>query len=107
MNVYDFAPPYDRGRARHFHGRKSILSNFSRVLQYAVSKNLESNGTIFLIQGAPGAGKTALLYKCRELAKAGGAEVGGQKWNVISIKKKRALQPCEADGSGGGSLQNW
>jgi len=26
------------------------------------------------------------LFKCRELAKAGSDEVGGQEWNVISIK---------------------
>jgi len=90
MTVHGF-DPYDRGYARYFHGRKRILASFSLVLHRAIDENLEGNGTIFLIQGAPGAGKTALLYKCRELAEAGGTGVGGQKWNVISIKKTRSI----------------
>jgi len=93
MNVYDFAGD-DRGEARHFHGRKSILSNFSRVLCHAISKEFGRNGTIFLIQGAPGAGKTALLYKCGELAQAGSDEVGGQKWSVIEIDKFALYSPA-------------
>jgi len=94
MNAHDFAGD-DRGEARHFHGRKDILSNFSRVLRHATSKDFCRNGTIFLIQGAPGAGKTALLFQCRNLAEAGGTEVGGQKWNVISIKKNALYSPVK------------
>jgi len=94
MNVFDFVGD-DRGEARHFHGRKGILRNFSRVLRHAVNDNFRGNGTIFLIQGAPGAGKTALLFKCRDLSETGGAEVGGQKWSVISIKKNALYSPAK------------
>ncbi len=59
----------DRGPARYFHGRKKILRNFNELLQYASEKTW---GTIFLIQGAPGAGKSALLYECEKLAGSGG-----------------------------------
>jgi len=94
MKVYDFTGD-DRGWARHFHGRKSILASFSGVLQHAVSENFKGNGTIFLIQGAPGAGKTALLYKCSELAQAGSDEVGGRKWNVIEIEDDALYLPAK------------
>jgi len=63
------------------------------VLRRAINKDLGANGTLFLIQGAPGAGKTALLYKCSELAQAGSKEVGGQKWNVIRIKDDALYNP--------------
>jgi len=92
LNVCDFAGD-DRGEARHFYGRKSILSNFSRVLRHAISREFGRNGTIFLIQGAPGAGKTALLYKCGELAQTGSNEIGGQKWNVIDIEDDALYSP--------------
>jgi len=85
----------DRGRARYFHGRKTILADFSSILHLAVHKDYEHNGTIFLIQGAPGAGKTALLYKCSDLAQAGSDEVGGQKWNVIRIKDNALYRPAK------------
>jgi len=85
----------DRGHARYFHGRKRILASFSLVLHRALDKNLEGNGTIFLIQGAPGAGKTALLHKCSELAQAGSDGVGGQKWNVVRIKDNALYRPAK------------
>lgn len=59
----------DRGPARYFHGRKKILRNFNELLQYASEKTW---GTIFLIQGAPGAGKSALLHECEKLAESSG-----------------------------------
>ncbi len=65
----------DRGPARYFHGRREILCDFSDLLVRATKEN---NGTTFLIQGAPGAGKTALLDKCGKLAKASG-------WKVAEI----------------------
>ncbi|MXW33142.1 MAG: ATP-binding protein [Rhodothermaceae bacterium] len=49
----------DRGATRYFHGRKRILGSFSRYLERA--EQIKSGGTTFLIQGAPGVGKTALL----------------------------------------------
>ena len=48
----------DRGPAKYFHGRREILSSFHELLLHA---NQNRGGTTFLIQGAPGAGKTALL----------------------------------------------
>jgi len=45
------------------------LLNFNEFLRYASEKTW---GTIFLIQGAPGAGKSALLYECEKLAGSSG-----------------------------------
>ncbi len=56
----------DRGKAKYFHGRKQILANFKERLELAMA-NTEA-GTTFLIQAAPGAGKTALLHECARLA---------------------------------------
>ncbi len=56
----------DRGKAKYFHGRKQILANFKERLEFAMA-NTEA-GTTFLIQAAPGAGKTALLHECARLA---------------------------------------
>ncbi len=44
----------DRGPARYFHGRAQILYDFSDLLRRATKEN---NGTTFLVQGAPGAGR--------------------------------------------------
>ncbi len=60
----------DRGTAAYFHGRKDIISSFEIVLSDTITLNA---GTTFLIQGAPGAGKTALLTKLSEKAQ-------GEKW---------------------------
>ena len=56
---------FDRGRAEYFHGRHKPLANFRRTCEAA--RRVEG-GTTFLVQGAPGAGKTALLNECVELA---------------------------------------
>lgn len=61
----------DRGPARYFHGRKQILRDFSEIAAEAVQWKA---GTTFLIQGAPGAGKTALLTECERLAQRRGWE---------------------------------
>ena len=60
---------YDRGPAKYFHGRKGVLSAFKERCDHALSTG---RGTTFLIQGAQGAGKTALLYKCMEQAESHG-----------------------------------
>ncbi len=65
----------DRGPSPYFHGRTKILENFQELLGYS-SQN--TWGTTFLIQGAPGAGKTALLYECQKYALEAG-------WNVVLI----------------------
>ncbi len=66
----DFTDPNpdlkDRGKAKYFHGRKGILGRFHRRLKWAEKDPGE--GTTFLIQAAPGAGKTALLHECTKLA---------------------------------------
>lgn len=59
----------DRGKAIHFHGRESILRDFRALCDLVVKDNL---GTSFLIEGAPGAGKTALLDECADRARQSG-----------------------------------
>ena len=65
MHTFQRHPPvtaaFDRGPAKYFHGRKQILNDFNELIARA---NLTDSGTTFLIQGAPGAGKTALLAEC-------------------------------------------
>ncbi len=65
----------DRGPARYFHGRKEILCDFSDLLGRSTKEN---NGTTFLVQGAPGAGKTALL---EEMA----LNAMEKRWGVVKI----------------------
>ena len=67
----------DRGPALFFHGRDAELAAFRETLEDARQTN---GGTIFLVQGAPGAGKTALLHECKKMAKE--AEVA---WRVAQI----------------------
>ena len=86
----------DRGAAKHFHGRKTILSEF----QKALAESMESKGgTIFLIQGPPGVGKTALLAKCWEEAEERGwgvAEIDPEDlWNPDELRKTLGLPPQE------------
>ncbi len=69
----------DRGEAKYFHGRKGILADFKERLEFAEQD--PKKGTTFLIQAAPGAGKSALLYKCAELAE-------GQGWETLKINTK-------------------
>ncbi len=57
----------DRGPSPYFHGRETILRNFKNLLDRAHTSKTE---TTFLIQGASGAGKSALLYECEKMAKA-------------------------------------
>ncbi len=65
----------DRGPAEYFHGRQEIIDTFTRALKRYCEKK---RGTTFLIQGAPGAGKTALLDKLRLAAE-------DQKWKTAEI----------------------
>ena len=71
----------DRGEAKYFHGRKGMLDSFQRRLKWAEKD--PKKGTTFLIQAAPGAGKTALLHECARLAAIEGfavAEVDPHKF---------------------------
>ena len=71
---YDFHVN-DRGKARYFHGRSRVFGSLQRLTRRAVE---HKSGTIFLIQGAPRAGKTALLHELAERAKK-------DQWLVIEI----------------------
>ena len=75
----------DRGRAKYFHGRKQILRDFIKLVDRAEEAD---SGTIFLIQGAPGAGKTALLYKCDEVVK-------GLGWKTVDLIPRVLWDPDE------------
>ena len=63
----------DRGRALHFHGRDKIIAAFDKRCRIC---EVQQDGTTFLIQGAPGAGKTALLDVLMRRAK----DSGWQTW---------------------------
>lgn len=73
----------DRGPARYFHGRRKILNNFNDLLSRAVTVY---GRTTMLIQGAPGAGKTALL---EELA----IDAMERKWDVFQINLDDLYNP--------------
>jgi len=66
---------HDRGPTPYFHGRRDVLHDFGQQLTGAEDSR---DGTIFLIQGAPGSGKTALLYECSKLARK-------HHWQVAEI----------------------
>ena len=75
----------DRGPTRYFHGRKRVQNNFKALLSRAAKAK---SGTTFLIQGAPGAGKTALVYECEKHASARG-------WKVAEIGVLSLCDPHE------------
>ncbi len=77
----DFVP--DRGTAKYFHGRKEILGDFGKLLRYSTQNK---SGTTFVIQGAPGAGKSALLGECEKLAKS-------QGWKTVEINPPAFWDP--------------
>ena len=74
---------YDRGPARYFHGRVQIRSSFGGLLNEAC---MGLGGTTFLIQGAPGAGKSALLDVLSKQAQ-------GSKWHTVSIYAQALYDP--------------
>jgi len=65
----------DRGPSPYFRGRKEILQTFTDYLCYFKK---EKTGTIFLIQGAQGSGKTALIDQCEKIAQK-------QDWETVEI----------------------
>ncbi len=80
-HVPDFVD--DRGPAEYFHGRKRILGNFNKLIQQSIKTQ---GGSIFLIQGAPGSGKTALLHECEKMVKV-------QDWEVAKITAPSLWDP--------------
>ncbi len=77
----------DRGPAKYFHGRKEVLSLFSARRTRASVGGPSAQGTTFLIQGAPGAGKTALLYRCA-------VEAAEDGWTVAEIDSRALYDPA-------------
>ena len=73
----------DRGPAIFFHGRYRELKDFQTALERA---STEKGGTTFLVEGPPGAGKTALMHECAKLAFA-------EKWRVASISRSALHSP--------------
>ncbi|MCY4000327.1 MAG: ATP-binding protein [Bacteroidetes bacterium] len=79
----DFDFTEDRGPAKYFHGRKQIIHTFNSALRFY---RTNKRGTTFLIQGAPGAGKTALLDVLSNQAKPKG-------WEAAMINGKDLYDP--------------
>ena len=93
----------DRGAAKHFHGRTDILREFKKRLKiFKKSKG----GTILLVQGPPGVGKTALLAKCWDEAEERRWKVveidPEDLWNPDSLRKTLGLRAQKRVVSGGG-----
>ncbi len=74
----------DRGKAKYFHGRNHILNNFDRLVKDSMDTQ---TGSTFLIQGAPGAGKTALLDVISKRAEE-------KKWKVAKISIENLYTPA-------------
>ncbi len=73
----------DRGPAKYFHGRSGILAALARERRHAEKHQA---GNIFLVQGAPGAGKTALLAECAKRAES-------KEWQVVEIDPDALWDP--------------
>ncbi len=74
----------DRGPSPYFHGRESIQRDFKKLLERA---HASKTGTTFLIQGAPGAGKTALLFELEKIALR-------SQWEVVYINVQDLHNPA-------------
>ena len=75
----------DRGPTRYFHGRTRIRNNFNELLNQAMTRD---GGTTMLIQGAPGAGKTALLEKMA-------MDALENRWDVFEINLGDLYNPLQ------------
>ena len=75
----------DRGPTPYFHGRNPILDSFEKRL---VDDKEKKEGTIFLVQGPPGIGKTALLAECWKKAQA-------KEWEVRELVVSALWNPQE------------
>ena len=74
---------FDRGATPYFHGRTAILKDFESILS---NVRASRKGTIHLIIGDPGAGKSALLDQCKKRAKLRG-------WKVVQITPATLWDP--------------
>jgi len=75
----------ERGPTRYFHGRKRTLGNFDQLIKDSMETK---GGSTFLIQGALGAGTTALLEEM-------GLDALEQQWNVVKIKLGDLCSPVQ------------
>ncbi len=71
-----------RGPAEYFHGREKIIHTFTSALEHY---RTHKRGTIFLIQGAPGAGKTALIHECKKRVK--------KRWQIADLYPNALWSP--------------
>ncbi|MCY4205532.1 MAG: ATP-binding protein [Bacteroidetes bacterium] len=74
----------DRGPAKYFHGRTQILHDFKDLMKLAMTERI--GRTTMLIQGAPGAGKTALL---EEMA----LDALEHRWDIVKINLDDLYNP--------------
>ena len=74
----------ERGPAKYFHGRKEVRGFFTQLREDAIQ---DRGGTIFLIQGPPGAGKTALLHQCA-------VEADRDGWLVTKLENQALHEPA-------------
>ncbi len=84
---------FDRGPTRYFHGRETIRRSFKNLLDRAYASK---TGTTFLIHGAPGAGKSALLHECEKIAEAAEWQAAiidpPNLWEVDSLRESLGLR---------------
>ncbi|MCY4000796.1 MAG: ATP-binding protein [Bacteroidetes bacterium] len=80
---YTRAGAFDRGATPYFHGRTAILKEFDNIL---FNVRASRKGTIHLIVGDSGAGKSALLDQCKKRAKLRG-------WKVVQITPATLWDP--------------
>lgn len=83
MNLAQVFDVEDREPAWYFHGRDEVLASFDRLCKRALGGR---SGTTFLIQGAPGAGKTALIHQLC---------LSCQDWKIVHIKPLMLGTPSE------------
>ena len=79
----------DRGPAKHFRGRETILRTFRKEMRLAEEGVEGKRGTIVLVQGPPDAGKTALLAECMKEART-----RRRKWEVARTGGSALYSPA-------------
>jgi len=98
-------PIFDRGPSPYFHGREEILQTFS---DYLTLFKKGKGGTTFLIQGAPGAGKTALLDQCGKRSLSRGWHTAkiksGALWNPDQLAHSLGMKPRVQFTGGSGQI---
>ena len=82
---------HNRGATKYFHGREDVQD---LVANWRAVARAHRGGTTILIQGAPGAGKSALLHQC-----AGKATRDG--WQVVTIQDRALYDPATMSDSMG------